>query len=114
MADKFTQLAKVLSERNMSAVDQKIAGIEAEKEQVTSAFDQQLSQLKAVRSSQKMVKEQVRAQEKREKLEKDLIKAMVDSGELGNMAVGGKMVDEFAGVNIAPDAQGLPIVDGIM
>ena len=111
---KFIDLAMVLSEKNMSDLDQQIQSIKSEKEMAQSVFDQQLAALNAVKAQQKIENQAVKAEQKQEKLNKDLIKAMVDSGQMGPMAVGGQMVDGFAGQpEVDAEAQGLPIIEGL-
>lgn len=111
---KFTDIAMAISEKNMNEVDQQMQAIKSEKEMSQSVFDQQLAALRAVKAQQKIENESVKAQQKQEKLNKDLIKAMVDGGQMGPMAVGGQMVDGFAGQpEVDAEAQGLPIIDGM-
>jgi hypothetical protein len=108
---KFTDLAMALSQKNMNEVDQEIQRIKSQKEISTSVFDQQLAQLSSVKAQQKVQSEEVKAEKKKEALNKDLMKAMIDGGEMGPMAVGGDMVNEFSGPQVESEAQGLPIIN---
>ena len=113
MEDRFTELARVMSEKQLSDIDSQMQNVKAERDMINEGYGQQLSELKVAYSQQKMGAQQIKAQQKKEKLQKDLIKSMVDSGlgdDLG-FAEGG--IDGFAGQPVAPEAQGLPIIEGL-
>ena len=110
---KYLELAQYMSDKGMSDIDTQLQELKAQKEFTNESINQQISQLKIIKGQQKAESQRIKAEQKKQQINKELIKMMVDSGEAGPMAVGGQMVDQFAGVETEPEATGLPILNGI-
>ena len=110
---KFMEIQKVLSSKTMSDIDSEITKLSSEKSVAAEEYDKQLSALKQAKSGLKAQVAEIDAGLKKQKYQKELVKMMIDSGQVGDMAVGGQMVDQFAGVETEPEAQGLPILNGM-
>jgi len=112
---KFTEMAKVVNDKNMSDINNQITQIQADKEMLTQGIDQKLGELKMAQAQQKKVRADIATESKSEQLNKDILKAMIDGQQQGPMAIGGNVVDGFAPQQqqVASDAVGLPVIDQV-
>lgn len=111
----FMDIMKVISDKSIGDVKMTEQELKAQKQMVDSQFAQQMAMLKEIQAQQKLENEKLKFEQKKDGLNKELLKNMIDSGQVGQgpMAVGGDMVNQFAGVEVEPEAQGLPIINNM-
>ena len=111
----FLELQKVMSEKGLTDTDVGIQELKSEKELLDAQYKAKLSELQLAKVNQKTQKHRIDSELKKDKLNKELLKMMVDleGGEAGPMAVGGDLVSRYSGVELEPEAQGLPIIDDL-
>lgn len=110
----FKDMAMALAQKNSIDTDAQLSELKNQKDSALQFFNLQIAQAELQKNEQNAVQNQMKADEKRNKLKMDLItKFMEQEGQGGNIAIGDDMIGQLAGEQVSPDAQGLPILDGI-
>lgn len=107
----YMEMADVLAQKNLIDIDKELQTTKAQKNLAMSQFDERIGKLNEAKTISNMEKAQIQAQKKTNKLQKDLMKNMIDNQGLQASPAGVPVVDQFAGTQIEPEAQGLPIIN---
>jgi hypothetical protein len=113
MAD-FHKMAEAMATKNNIDTDAQLNDIKNQKDSIMQFFNIKIAELELQKNEQKAVEQGIKTQQKENKLKQDLISEYMKSEQAqGPMAIGDDMVGQLAGTQIAPDAEGLPVLDGI-
>lgn len=110
---KYLKLAEQLSKKNVSEFDSALNGLKTQREIISEQIKQEESKIKQQKLQQQAQGYMIKSEQKQTQFNKELMQMMIDEEQVGPMAVGGQMVDRFAGVETEPEAMGLPIIDGL-
>ena len=108
------KMAEAMAKKQSTDTDMELQELKNQKDSIMQVFNLKIAELELQKNEQRAEENQIKYTQKQNKIKSDLLKEyFASNGGGGNIAIGDDMIGQMAQTEVAPDAQGLPMLDNI-